>query len=68
VGAVLDELADRLDPGGARELAELGELLPPVDTFREHPDDEPALRLRPGGRIGLAHGHARDYAAGTLRR
>jgi succinyl-diaminopimelate desuccinylase len=56
---VLDELGDRLDARGARELPELGELLRPVDTLREYTDDESALRLRPGGRIGLAHGHAR---------
>ena len=43
--SLLDELGDRLDPGGARELAELAELLLGVGGARQHGDDEPPLRL-----------------------
>ncbi len=57
--AMLDDLRHGRDTGGARELAQLGELLLAVDALREHSDDEPALRLRPGRRIGLAYGHDR---------
>ena len=46
-----------LDAGRARELAELAELVVAVGTLREHGDEEPALRLRPGCGIGLARGH-----------
>jgi len=56
---VLDELGDRLDARGPRELAQFGELLLAVHAFREHPHDEAAFRLRPGRGIGLAHGHGR---------
>ena len=43
--AVLDELADGLDARGARELAELAELLLGVDALREHGEQEAPLRL-----------------------
>jgi succinyl-diaminopimelate desuccinylase len=56
---MLDELGNRLDTRGPRQLAQLGELLLAVDAFREHSHDEPALRIRPGRGIGLAHGHER---------
>ena len=74
--AVLDELADRLDAGGARELAQLGELLARRRGRREHRDDEPALGL--GARRGsgwrtatqrimpAADGSLADLAARTL--
>ena len=57
--SVLHELADRRHAGGARELAQLGELGLAVDSLREDTDDETALRLRPGCAIGLARSHRR---------
>jgi succinyl-diaminopimelate desuccinylase len=54
---MLEELPDRLDTGCPRELRQLGELVAPVEPLRVHPDEETALRLRPGCRIGLARGH-----------
>ncbi len=56
---VLDDLADGRDAGGARELTELGELRLTVDTLCEDSYDEPALRLRPWCRVGLACSHGR---------
>src|SRR5206468_691989 len=50
---VLHELGDGDDACRARELAELGELFLSVDTLGEDPEDEPALRRRPWGGIGL---------------
>src|SRR3970282_2593105 len=41
-----------------RNLAEVGDVRLAIASFREDPDDESALRLRPGGRIGLARGHS----------
>ena len=55
--AVLDDLGDRLDAGGARELLQLGELLLGVDPLGEHRDGEPTLGSRPGRGIGLASSH-----------
>ena len=52
--APLDELADRLDSGGARELAQLSELVGFVDPRSQHGDDESPLRLRARGGIRLA--------------
>ena len=49
--------ADGLDARRARELPDLGELLVGIGTLRQHGDDEPTLRIRPGGGIGLAMGH-----------
>jgi hypothetical protein len=60
---VLDELADRLDARGRRELLELRELLLLVDAGREHAEDEPALGLRARRGIRLAMAHGKDYAA-----
>ena len=55
VRAVLDELADRRDAGGARELAELGELAVGVGALSAtRATSEPALRLRARRGIGLA--------------
>jgi hypothetical protein len=54
---VLDELRERLDPRRTGELPELCKLLLAVNSLREDAEDEPALRLRPGGGIGLARGH-----------
>jgi len=75
---VLDDAADRLDSGGAREfleLGELGELVGAVGSGSEHGDDEPTLGLGPGA-IGLSRRHppvimtpampASDLAARTL--
>jgi hypothetical protein len=50
----LDELADRLDTRGARQLAQLADLVGFVDPRSQHGDDEPPLRLRARGGIGLA--------------
>jgi hypothetical protein len=55
--AVLHELRNGLDARRAGELSELCELLLAVDSLREDSEDEPALRRRPGGGIGLARGH-----------
>ena len=38
--------ADRLDTGGACELAHLGQLLVGIRTLSQHREDEPALGLR----------------------
>jgi hypothetical protein len=56
--AVLYELGHGGHARRARELTELRELGFRADTFGEHADDEPALRLRPWCGIGLARGHA----------
>ncbi len=53
MGPVLDELADRLDARGARELLELAELPLSLDPGCEHGHDEPALGLRARRRIRL---------------
>jgi hypothetical protein len=51
--AVLDELSDRLDPRGARELLQFRELALRVDSLREHGDDEPTLGVGSGRGIRL---------------
>ncbi len=51
--AVLQERADRLDAGGAHELAELDQLVVGVDARREDQNGEPALGLGPGR--GIRH-------------
>jgi hypothetical protein len=51
VRALLDELRDRLDSGGARELAELAELVLRVGRLRQHGEDEPALGLGVATRV-----------------
>ena len=55
--AVLDQLGYRVDARGAGELTELRELFSAVRAFREHAENEPALRLRPRLGIGLARCH-----------
>ena len=55
--AVLDDLVDRSDPGGARELPQLRELHAAVRALRIDAHEEPALRLRPWCGIGLARSH-----------
>ena len=45
-GAVLDDLADRLDARRPGELLDLGQLVGHVRTLSEHREDEPALGLR----------------------
>ena len=50
---VLDELADRLDEGGVRELSQLRQLVLGIDTLSQHGDDEPALER--GVRLALDH-------------
>ena len=54
--AVLDDLLHGRDAGGARELAEFGELVG-FTVGWEHGDDEPALGLGARRRIGLAWRH-----------
>jgi len=49
-GPVLNELADRLDEGGPRELPQLCELPARIDSLSQHGGDEPALERR----LGLA--------------
>ena len=44
--AMLDDGADRLDAGGARELVDLGQLFVRIRTLSQHREDEPALGLR----------------------
>ena len=61
---VLRQLADRLDRGRARELAQLGEALFGFDALGQDCEDESTLRRGAGRRIGLAMGHRADYAAG----
>ena len=60
--AMLNDVADRLHPGRARELTELRQLVFGIDALREDGDEEPALELgarRLGGRVSL---HSADYA------
>ena len=52
--AGLDERRDGLDAGRPRQLADLGELLLGIGSLGQDGDDEPALRFRPRGGIGLA--------------
>jgi N-succinyldiaminopimelate aminotransferase len=52
-GPVLHQLADRLDEGCIRELAQLGQLLLCVHSLGQHGHDEPALER--GVRLALAH-------------
>ena len=64
-GAGLDERRDGLDAGRPRQLADLGELLAGIGSLRQDGDDEPSLRIRPGGGIGLAMGHGTKYPTPT---
>ena len=66
-GADLDELSDGLDACRPRELTDLRELLARIGAPRQHGDDEPTLRIRPGGGIGLAMGHGVIMTAGLVR-
>ena len=61
---LLDELRDRVDERGPRELAQLAELVLGVRPFREHGEQEPPLGLEPFRGVGSAR-DAREYA-GTL--
>ncbi len=61
--AVLDELAARLDAGGADQLAQLAELVLVVHSLREHGEHEPALGL--AARRGIGR---RCVTVGLLRR
>ena len=54
---LLHELGDRLDARGARELAELAELVLGVGPLRENREHEAALGLRARVRIGLTGRH-----------
>ena len=56
-GADLNELCDGLDACRAGQLPHLRELFDGIGTPRQHGDDEPTLRIRPRGGIGLAMGH-----------
>ena len=62
--ALLDELRDRVDERGARELAQLAELVLGVGPLREHGEQEPLLGLEPCRGVGSAR-DGREYA-GTL--
>ncbi len=42
---MLNDRADRFDAGGARELAQLGQLVVGVDALRQHRQHEGALGL-----------------------
>ena len=55
--ALLDKLIDGLDERSAGELAQLVQLRFGVRPFRQHSQDEPALGLGPGRRVGLARRH-----------
>ncbi len=55
--ARLDHGVDGLDAGRPRQLTDLGELLALIGSLGQDGDDEPTLRIRPGGGIGLALGH-----------
>ena len=55
--ARLDERRDGVDAGRPRQLADLGELFAGIGSLRQDGDDEPSLRFRPGGGIGLAMRH-----------
>ena len=50
----LHERRDGIDARRPGQLADLGELLLGIGSLRQHGDDEPTLRFRPGGGIGLA--------------
>ena len=43
---MLDDGSDRLDPGRAGELADLGELVVRIDPLAQHGENEAALGLR----------------------
>ena len=62
---MLDDVRDRLDAGGARELAQLGELLVGVGALRQDGEEEPALGLRPGPGLRAPARHLRKYARVT---
>jgi hypothetical protein len=55
--ALLDDLADRLDARGSRQLAELAELLSGIDVRPQHGDDETPLGLHGLSRVRLALVH-----------
>ena len=62
--AVLDDLRDRVDARGARELLELGDLVVRVGAGREHCEDEPALGLgRPTSDRAVSPSSGRHYDA-----
>ena len=62
-GALLDELADRLDARGPRELAQLAQLVLGVGALREHGEHEARARApRPACGSGSAGGMADEYA------
>ena len=57
---MLDDLRDRGDAGGARELAQLGELLGAVGALRQHGEKKPALGLRLGPSLRAPTCHQRE--------
>ena len=67
VCAPLDDLGDRVDAGGARELAELRELVVEIGALWQHREQQPTLGLRALPELGFACGHQRKYAAGRTR-
>ena len=58
LGAVLNDFRGDLDAGGARQLAQLGQLAGHVDTVRKDREREAALWFCTRSGIGLARGHA----------
>ncbi len=68
VRAALDRLRDRLDPGGARELAQLAELAFRVGSLGQHSEQQPALWLRAVPELGLACRHRPKYAPLFVRK
>jgi hypothetical protein len=64
--AALKELGDGLDACRARKLPDLCKLLGGIRSLAHHGDDEPTLRIRPGGGIGLAMGHGEILGVGAF--
>jgi hypothetical protein len=64
----LHEGRDGIDAGRPRQLADLGEFLAGIGSLGQDGDDEPTLRIRPGGGIGLAMGHGAKYPTSPPRK
>ena len=60
--AVLHQQADRLDAGGPRQLAQLGDLGSFLGAGSEHGDEESPLRLQSRRGVWLRVRHRSDYA------
>jgi hypothetical protein len=64
--AWLNERRDGIDAGRSRQLADLSELLLGIGSLRQDGDDEPTLRFRPRGGIGLVSHSTIMTARGRL--